>query len=104
MIKNKFINGLAMGIILPLLFFPIVYYVDLALITSESVSITRDDRFIWQGFKTSTLVLMSLCVNLIPTYIANKRYQEEFIRGIMIPTVLYCFVWFFYFRSSIFNS
>lgn len=48
----------------------------------------------------STLILMAFCVNLIPTFVANKRYMEEFIRGIMVPTVIYCFIWFFYFKND----
>ena len=102
MFQNKFTHGLLLGIILPLIAYAGLYYLDGALITSETVSMTRDDRFIWRGFKRSTLILMALCVNLIPTYIANKRYLEEFIRGIMVPTVIYCFIWFFYFRENFF--
>lgn len=103
MFQNKFINGFIVGVIVPLLAFPIIYYVDGALVNSDSVSVTGNDKFLWTGFKTSTLVLMAFCFNLIPTYIANKRYMEEFIRGIMVPTVLYCFIWFFYFQSSLFS-
>lgn len=100
MFKNKFTNGLVIGIIIPLLAFPIIYLFDQALSTSDSVSITGNSSFLWTGFKQSTLVLMAFCFNLIPTFIANKRYMEEFIRGIMVPTVIYCFIWFFYFKDS----
>lgn len=102
MLKNKFINGFITGLVIPLIAFPIIYYLDEALVHSDSVSVTGNDKFLWTGFKQSTLVLMAFCFNLIPTYIANKRYMEEFIRGIMIPTVIYCFIWFFYFRNSLF--
>ena len=100
MFKNKFTNGLIIGIIIPLIAFPIIYLFDYSLINSTSVKVTSNDSFLWTGFKKSTLVLMAFCFNLIPTYVANKRYMEEFIRGIMVPTVVYCFIWFFYFKDA----
>lgn len=100
MFKNKFSNGLIFGIIIPLIAFPIIYLFDYALINSDSVQVTSNDSFLWTGFKMSTLILMAFCVNLIPTFVANKRYMEEFIRGIMVPTVIYCFIWFFYFKND----
>lgn len=100
MFKNKFTNGLIIGIIIPLIAFPIIYLFDYSLINSTSVKVTSNDSFLWAGFKMSTLVLMAFCFNLIPTYVANKRYMEEFIRGIMVPTVIYCFIWFFYFKDN----
>ncbi|MFT5647524.1 MAG: hypothetical protein ACI976_002216 [Aureispira sp.] len=100
MFKNKFTNGLIIGIIIPLIAFPIIYLFDYALINSDSVQVTSNNSFLWTGFKMSTLILMAFCVNLIPTFVANKRYMEEFIRGIMVPTVIYCFIWFFYFKND----
>lgn len=102
MLKNKFIYGFTMGLLIPLVTYPIIYLFDQALISSETVNITGNDHFLWTGFKNSTLLLMAFCCNLIPTYFANKRYMEEFIRGMMIPTVIYCFIWFFYFRDTFF--
>jgi len=99
MLQDKFINGLLVGIALPLLAFGLIYVFDQALITSESVNITGNAKFLWTGFKRSTLVLIALCFNLIPTYFANKNYKDEFIRGIMLPTVVYCFIWFFYYKA-----
>lgn len=103
MLKNKFINGFITGILLPLIAFVFISYLDEALVNSDSVSVTGNDKFLWTGFKESTLVLMAFCFNLIPTYVANKRYMEEFIRGIMVPTVIYCFIWFFYYQTSLFS-
>ncbi len=99
-LKNTFSFGLMTGIILPLIAFGLIYGLDYALINSKSVSVTSNSHFLWDGFKKSTLVLMAFCVNLIPTYFANKKFKEEFIRGIMIPTVIYCFIWFFYYKDN----
>jgi hypothetical protein len=99
-LKNKFSYGLVIGFLLPFLAYGTLYIFDQSLISSKTVRVTSNSHFMWTGFKASTLILMAFCVNLIPTYFANKQYKEEFIRGIMIPTVLYCFVWFFYYRDS----
>lgn len=100
MLKDKFSFGLIIGIIIPLVAFGILYVFDQALITSDSVNITGNEKFLWTGFKRSTLVLIALCFNLIPTYFANKGYKDEFIRGIMMPTVIYAFIWFFYYKAG----
>ena len=88
LIKNNVIHGLIVGILVPLLVFGLLYSVNRVLITSDAGSIS---------FKLSSVALFAICANLIPVLIANKRYWEEFIRGIMLPTVVGAFVWFFYF-------
>jgi hypothetical protein len=88
MIKNKFIHGLLIGLLLPLISFAVLYFFNSALIQSETVNFS---------FKTPTVALFSICSNLIPAIIANKNRYDEFIRGIMFPTVLGSFAWFIYF-------
>lgn len=100
MIKNKFPYGLITGILLPILAYALLWAFDYSLITSNKDLVTGNSQLMWTGFKPSTLVLMALCTNLIPTYFANKRRMDEYIRGIMIPTVIYSFIWFFYFRDT----
>lgn len=88
LIKNNVFHGLIVGIIFPILVFSLLYAVNRVLITNEFSRIS---------FKLSSVALFALCSNLIPVLIANKKYMEEFIRGIMFPTVLGAFAWFFYF-------
>ncbi len=98
MLKNKFPFGLAFGALLPLICYPLIAYLD-HLITAKDLinKITGNSNIIWGGFKLSTLILLTICTNLIPTILANRKRLDEFVRGIMIPTVVYCFIWFFYF-------
>ena len=100
MIKNKFIYGLITGISLPLLAFALLWVFDYSLVRGDSDLVTGNSQLMWTGFKKSTLVLMALCSNLIPTYFANQKRMDEYIRGIMIPTVIYSFIWFFYFKDT----
>ena len=88
LIKNNVIHGLIVGIVLPLVVFGILYGMNRVLITNEVSRIS---------FKLSSVALFSICANLLPVLVANKRMMEEFIRGMMFPTVLGAFAWFFYF-------
>jgi hypothetical protein len=88
MIKDKFIYGLVIGLALPLLTFVILFFINMALNSTE----------IQLSFKFESLCLFSICVNLIPTIFANRWRYENFIRGIMFPTIIGSFVWFFYFN------
>jgi len=88
LIKNNVFYGLIIGIILPILVFGILYGMNRVLITNDVSRIS---------FKLSSVALFSICANLLPVLAANKQYMEEFIRGMMFPTVLGAFAWFFYF-------
>jgi hypothetical protein len=95
MIKDKFYVGLIIGILLPLATFGILFLFNIAFKGSEGINFS---------FKTSTVALLAICINLIPTIYANRLRYENFIRGIMFPTVLGSFVWFFYFDPmNLFN-
>lgn len=89
MIKDKFIYGLILGTVLPLLTLLILLLLNKAMNDSNQV------EFI---FKLSSVCLFAICANLIPTIFANRWRYENFIRGIMFPTIIGSFVWFFYFN------
>ncbi len=102
MIKNRFKNGFLVGLLLPLIAFPLFHYGDIWVVEGDIMNkLTGSSKAIWSGFKPSTIALFAVCINLIPTLIANKRRLDEFIRGIMIPTVIFSFIWFFYFWKQI---
>jgi hypothetical protein len=100
MFKNKFTPGLIMGIIIPIVLGFILVYLDHALTHSKSVNITGNSQMLFSGFKKSTIFLIAICGNLIPTFFANKKLMDEFIRGIMLPTMIFALIWFFYFKSD----
>jgi len=89
MIKDKFIYGLIMGTVLPLITLGILLLLNKVLNDSTEVQFS---------FKLSSICLFAICVNLIPTIFANRWRYENFIRGIMFPTIIGSFVWFFYFN------
>lgn len=90
MIKNKFWVGLAWGFLLPALGAGMLYLFDDYMTRSNAG---------FSGFKNSSLVLYPLCLNILPTTYANRKLMDNFIRGIMLPTVIGCFIWLVYFDA-----
>lgn len=86
--RNNVVTGLIVGLSLPIVAFGLLFLLNLAFMQSETVNFS---------FKQSSVALFSICANLIPVLIANKHRMEEFIRGIMFPTVLGSFAWFLYY-------
>lgn len=91
MLKNKFIFGFVWGL-LPLLAYFILMWLNDSIVDKSTLSAG------FLGFKHSTVALVAICTNLIPTFFADRRKMDEFVRGIMIPTVLLAIGWFIYFN------
>ena len=83
-----------MGLILPLIAFGVFYGFNILMVKNGTVNGG------WIGFKDSTIVLVSICVNLIPTAIGNNRRWDDFIRGLLVVTMVYCLIWFFVFGTK----
>lgn len=98
MFENRFLHGFSVGVVLPFLAGFILIYLDSALMDSTLMS-AGNMKFL--GFKKSTLGIIAICSNLLPTLLANRRLMDEFIRGIMFPTVLFSLYWFYTFYDKI---
>jgi hypothetical protein len=93
-LRDKFVYGLVWGTTLPALGFGAFYGLNEMLVNNSAVSSG------WIGFKLSSIALFAICLNLVPTFFANRRMMDNYIRGIMMPTILYAFTWFFYFGKA----
>lgn len=101
--RKDFITGLLIAAILPIIFYFFFDFLDRMIVQNDILNkLTGSSSMLWGGFKESTVILFAICMNLIPTFFANRKRKEERIRGLMIPTVIYSFIWFFYFKSSLF--
>ena len=96
LIQDKFSLGLITGLVLPLFTFLGLLGLNELLIDKQWFG---NDMFYWPGFRESTLVLMAICSNLLPSIKANRRYYDHYIRGIAMPTVLGSFAWLFYYDA-----
>ncbi|GEM_PF-204750 len=56
------------------------------------------------SFRPRTLMLVGLMCNLIPFHYYIQQGETRTVRGIVLPTLIYGLIWFFYFRESIFSS
>lgn len=97
---NTFI-AFFMGIFLPCAGFIIVRWLfDIAgaqgLIDEASSSI-GSRRF-------RTICLISICLNILPMQVFQRRRESNSIRGLAIATVLLAGTWVFYFYDSLFAS
>ena len=88
MFKDTFLHGFVIGTIIPALATWGFLALNKALIADLSHDIS---------FRSSTMVIIAISMNVIPTIIANKRMADNFMRGLMIPTIIAAFTWFFYF-------
>lgn len=90
MFKDTFWHGFITGTIIPLVATWTLLKMNSALIADLSHGVS---------FRESTVVIIAISLNVIPTLIANKQLAENFIRGLMIPTVVAAFIWLFYFDA-----
>jgi len=51
-----------------------------------------------------TICLMSICLNILPMQIFQRRREGNSIRGLAIATVFLAGIWVFYFYDSLFAS
>jgi hypothetical protein len=54
-------------------------------------------------FRPRTLLLVGLMCNLIPFHYFIRQGETRTVRGIVLPTMIFALIWFFYFRASIFS-
>ena len=94
--KNTVLFGLISGLLTPLLGYGILQ--GLFWILSQFVNSEYGD------WRFRTIALLAICFNLIPfNYHKNKR-NEDSMRGVIIPTVIFAATWAFTFRAYIFGE
>ena len=55
-------------------------------------------------FKTRSLALIAICLNIIPMNYFRKRYRNRSLRGLVIGTFLLAVLWFVYFGQALLNG
>ncbi len=53
------------------------------------------------NFRERTLALVAVCLNLIPLGYFQRRYATRSLRGLVLVTVLYGLIWFFYYGRQL---
>lgn len=56
------------------------------------------------NFRTRSLALIGICLNVIPMNYFRKRYFNKSLRGVVIGTFLLAATWFAYFGQELLNA
>jgi len=94
--KDSLIAGLLLGVFIPFVSYALVLEIYDQLEAADLIS-----GFGTGDFRRRTSALLGLCFNLIPFALFNRKKFHQSMRGIMIPTIIYAGVWFFFFGSKI---
>ena len=90
--KDDFLLGLLIGIMLPVIFFGILWGTDLLLFSLFHVHLTRQSHYLY---------LLSTAINVLPIryYLVNTKAEKSGI-GVLVITVIYILTYFFMFYKA----
>ncbi len=54
------------------------------------------------GKRQRTMALIAICFNILPLNFLNSRYTSKTLRGVLIVTFLFCFLWVGHFFLHLF--
>lgn len=96
--KNSIPIGLAIGLLLPLAAFALLYLLFQQL---GAAGVASSEGFS-PMFRERTAGIVAICLNLIPLNQFMKRRAINSMRGIVVATVILVIVWVVYFGRFIF--
>ena len=88
--KDKLINGLIFGMLLPILGFIFFYQVFKIL----DLLGAADGTGLASNFRERTIAIVAIALNIIPMRIFAARRVNNSIRGVVIATFLLAAAWF----------
>lgn len=96
--RNEIWAGLVFGILLPALGFLLLYN----LFSLLEIKGAASGAGFSPNFRERTLTLVALALNLIPLNIFRRRRWDLAMRGVVIATAVWAFVWVVRFGLSLF--
>ncbi len=94
---QKRYNNLWLGAIIGLIV-PFVGYAILMMILEQLGSVNSlAEKGLNFDFRTRTMGLLAIAMNIIPMQIFKKDRANEGIRGLVITTMIYAVIWVYYF-------
>lgn len=97
--RNSILFGFVLGAIVPVLGYIVIDFLFeqasyWGLISSgDGANLSRRMR---------TILLLSICTNLIPFNWAKRNYYDATLRGIVFPTLIYVGYWIYMFAHVLF--
>ena len=94
--KNTVVTGLISGVLAPLLGFGVlkgIFWILSQFVNSE-----------YGDWRMRTIALLAICFNLFPFNYHKNKKNEESMRGVIIPTIIYAVIWAVIYREFIFGE
>lgn len=90
--KDSYIIGILVGLILPIIFFGIVWLLNMLLFSLFHVHLTRQTHYLY---------LLSAAINVVPIryYLVNIKAEKSGI-GVLVLTGVYILTYFFMFYQA----
>jgi len=90
-------TGLIVGILVPLITFPLLYLLFLGFENLEFMS----DQGFRPMFKERTSAIVAIAANSFPMSVYQKRRATDTMRGVVLPTFAFIAVWLYFFWDTI---
>ena len=98
--KNEIKSGLIMGLALPIIGFILGYLIIVGISSPQWLSYEG----VAPRFRTRTLFIVAICLNVIPFQVFSKKRFTESMRGTVLATFILGFTWIFLYRDILFGS
>ncbi len=88
--RDSFLLGLVVALVTPVMAYGIlltIYDVLEEYFLASSIGFAPD-------FRTRTLALIAICINLIPFHLYRRWHADNTMRGMVLPTMAYIVTWF----------
>lgn len=97
--KDSILTGFVLGAIVPVFgYFLITGLFD----TLTQFNLMDEVSASTAGRRYRTILLFSICTNLIPFQISKSNRWDETLRGIVFPTIIYVAFWLYKFYNGLF--
>jgi len=98
--RNNIWIGLILGLLIPFIGYALLLVILEEIQAAGWLTNSSGDLI----FRTRTILLMAICLNLIPFNIYQRQRKPKTMRGVLSATLLYSLVWVIYFGTTIFGS
>ena len=95
--KDSFPIGLLAGTAVPVSVYGVLLLIYDLLDSSGMIS----DVGFAEDFRTRTLMLFSICANLVLLSYFRKRNMDNAMRGVVFPTLVFVILWFIFYGRHI---
>ncbi len=96
--KDALILGILLGLAVPFVGYAIILMIFEQIGASEWLN--SEARTI--TFRTRTIAVLAICLNIIPFRFYQKQRYEASMRGVIVATMIYVGLWMFKFSSHLF--